>query len=338
MRILIATLLLVACGSPPHADSPPADAPPVVATPDAPVAPPIDASIDAPAVVDDPCLPSPHAGHVAYTCNGIVFDVEVPAPCMAGGCGVILDVHGLTMSAQMQDANDELRARGGAAGFVVIQPNANPAPPQASWADTDDPNVYDFLTRAIAVYRIDPTRVHMTGFSQGGFMTWRFLCDHADLFASMAPASAASNCTVVPQTACSFTTGQMPSRQLPVLYMHGTKDDDYVPYSLCAQPQVNAVVSAWGLTSDGVIASDATYTRSRWTDSTGGLLEFISHDYASSAEVFGIPETRLDGHCFPGSTDPGGAPGQLFPFGRDGPTSFTWGTEVVAFFVAHPRS
>jgi poly(3-hydroxybutyrate) depolymerase len=302
-----------------------ADAPPVRAI-DAP-------SADVPAIVDDPCLPMPHAGHVVYTCNGIAFDVEVPAACIGGGCGVILDVHGLTMSAAMEDANTELRARGGAAGFVVIQPNANPAPPRASWSTSDDPNVFDFLTRAIAVYRIDPRRVHMTGFSQGGFMTWRFLCAHADVLASVAPAAAATGCG---STACSFSGSDVPSRALPVLYMHGTHDDDYVPFS-CAQPQIDALVSAWALASDGIVASSATYTRTRWTGAGDGELEFLAHDYTSSAQVPLISRTRLDGHCVPGSTDPGGQPGQLFPFKCEQPASFTWGTEIVAFFVAHPR-
>ena len=307
---------------------------------DAPSAPHVDAprAPDAPsdaAPVTDPCFPSPHPGHVVYTCNGIAFDVEVPASCPATGCGVIMDVHGLTMSAAMADANDELRMRGSAAGFIVIQPNANPAPPQASWSTTDDPKLFDFLTRAIAVYAIDPKRVHMTGFSQGGFMTWRFLCAHADVLASVAPAAAASDCAGGP--ACSFTGTDVPSRQMPVLYMHGRMDDDYVPFATCAQQQVDAMVAAWGLADDGVIASSATYTRTRYSAATGGSVEFLAHDYSSSAEVLGISKTRLDGHCYPGSTDPGGLPGQLFPFKCDQAADFTWGVEVVAFFTAHPR-
>ena len=329
----LATVLAVcgACSSHAHAviDGPGGDD-----TPDANHDAAIDAPADAPNV-DDPCFPSPQAGHSVYTCNGFKFDVEVPAACPEAGCGLIFDSHGLTMSAAMQDANDELRMRGGAAGFVVIQPNANPAPPQASFDPKDDPKLYDFLSRALAVYHIDPHRVHMTGFSQGGFMTWRFLCAHADVFASVAPGAAASNCTVLQIPACKFTGTEIPSRQLPVLYMHGTKDADYVPYS-CAQPQIDAVVAAWGLTSDGVIASSPTYRRTRWSNAQGGLLEFLSHDYFSDKKVL-LDQTKLLGHCFPGSTDPGGMPGQLFSFKCEQPADFTWGVELVAFFVSHPK-
>lgn len=326
MRVLI--LLLAACGS----GASPAAGPAI----DAPVGgDAIDAidAIDGPTGTQSACIPGPEAGHHVYSCGGIAFDVEVPARCAAGGCGVIVDVHGLTMSAAMEDANTELRMRGGAAGFVVIQPNANPAPPAASWSTSDDAIIYDFLVQALGVYQIDPRRVHMTGFSQGGFMTWRFLCNHADLFASVAPGAAASNCGM---QACSFTGSELPSRQLPVLYMHGRQDDHYVSFS-CAQPQVDAVIAAWGLQADGVIASSPTFTRTRWSNASGGAIELIAHDYTSSAQVPGLSLTRLDGHCFPGSTDPGSQPGQLFPFGCDQPASFTWGAEVVAFFVANPR-
>jgi pimeloyl-ACP methyl ester carboxylesterase len=325
-------VLAVACNAPTSSETPP-DAP----TADVSIIPPG----DAPGLVtDDPCFPEPGAGHRVYTCNGFSFDVEVPAACASGGCGVILDVHGLTMSAAMEDANTELRARGGAAGFVVIQPSARPAPPKASWSEADEPAIYDILTRAITVYAIDPDRVHMTGFSQGGFMTWRFLCNHADLFASVAPAAAASNCPVVGNpagaAACSFTGTEMPSRKLPILYMHGRADQNYIPYS-CAQPQVDAIVSAWNLTSQGVVASGTGFSRTRWSDGAGTVLELLAHDYSSNAQVPLVSASKLQGHCFPGSTDPGSQPGQLFPFRCEQPAAFTWGTEVVSFFLAHPR-
>jgi hypothetical protein len=295
---------------------------------------------DAREVVTDPCFPSTGAGHHVLACNGLVFDVEVPAACAGGGCGIILDVHGLTMSGPMEEANSGLRARGGAAGFVVVQPSASPAPPQASWSEADEPKVYDFLTRAIAVYGIDPDRVHMTGFSQGGFMTWRFLCAHADVFASVAPAAAASSCPVVGNpagaAACTFTGSEVPSRKVPILYMHGRADQNYIPFS-CAQPQVDAIVSAWGLTANGVVESSPTYTRTRWSDPGGTVVELLAHDYSSSAQVPFVSASVLQGHCFPGSNDPGTQPGQLFSFRCQQAASFVWGAEVVEFFLAHPR-
>ena len=339
---LLGCLVLAACGTDAPGDALDAAAGRDGATADALVtdARAVDAATDARAVVTDACFPDQSAGHKVFSCHGLRFDVEVPAACVAGGCGVILDVHGLTMSAAMEDANTGLRARGAAAGFVVIQPSANPAPPQSSWSTSDDALIYDFLTRAIAVYAIDADRVHMTGFSQGGFMTWRMLCAHADRFASVAPGAAASNCPAggfgAAVQACRFAGAEVPARRMPILYMHGRAEQNYVPWA-CAQPQVDAIVAAWGLTSAGVVASSPTYTRTRWTGAGGALVELVAHDYASNAQVPFVPSSRLQGHCFPGSTDPGTQPGQLFSFKCEQPASFVWGAEVVAFFVAHPR-
>ncbi|HEX7704613.1 MAG TPA: hypothetical protein VF403_27925 [Kofleriaceae bacterium] len=307
----------------------------------------IDARVDAPSIdthgdapVGTTCIPDPMAGHRTYDCEGISFDVEVPQACVDGGhCGLILDVHGLTMSAAMEEANDKLRTH--ALDYVIVQPNANPAPPQASWGAADEPKVFNFLMQAITAYSVDTRRVHMTGFSQGGFMTWRFLCAHADVFASVAPAAAASNCPVLGNPAgppaCSFTGTELPSRKISILYMHGSADHNYIPFS-CAQPQVDAIVGAWGLTPNGIVASSPTFTRTRWSDGSGTVLEFLAHDYSSTAQVPFVSLSQLQGHCFPGSTDPGTQPGQLFSFKCEQPASFVWGSEVVDFFRAHPGS
>jgi polyhydroxybutyrate depolymerase len=256
----------------------------------------------------DACIGEPSPGDHVYACS------DQP-------CGLIVDVHGFTMSAQMQDANTNLRALGSERGYIVVQPNATPDPPSASWEpEVDDDKVFDFMMRVVDVFGVDENRIHFTGFSQGGWMSWRFACAHADVLASVAPAAACGD----PE--CDFEA-QVPARPLPILYMHGT-DDALVAYT-CAEPRRDAVVAAWGLGAETVVAEGAGY---RWTRHEGeATLEFISHDYVVD------DNTVLGGHCFPGSTDPGGAPGQLFPFGCSGASGFTWGEAVIDFFEAHPR-
>ena len=65
------------------------------------------------------------------SCGPLTYDVAIPEACPAQGCGLIFDVHGLTMSGEMQEANTGLAQRGREAGYVVVQPNATPAPPAA---------------------------------------------------------------------------------------------------------------------------------------------------------------------------------------------------------------
>src|SRR5262245_3694540 len=92
--ITTAAVAVVACGAPPA--NGPDDGPQPQDTG-------AGSGSDAPPVVADPCFPDPGPGHRVYACNGIDFDVEVPPACAGGGCGIILDVHGLTMSAAMED-------------------------------------------------------------------------------------------------------------------------------------------------------------------------------------------------------------------------------------------
>ena len=267
------------------------------------------------------CITEIAAGTKVFSCDGLKYDVTVPPACVAGGCGLILDVHGATMSGKMEDNNTNLRALGIKYGYVVVQPSANPSPPSSSWTPaSDDTKVYAFLGAALTSYAVDRNRVHMTGFSQGGMMTSRFLCRHADVFASVAPAAG---------TGCTFKGSDTPSREVPVLYIHG-ETDALVAYSQ-GTAQRDAAVAAWKLGPETTVTGDASHKWTRRTSPSGTVFEFISHKYEASSFV-------LKGHCYPGSKDlKGGEPGQLFGFGCEGATAMVWGEEVMRFFRDHPR-
>ncbi len=274
-------------------------------------------------------------GTSTIACDGIRYEVTVPEACARGstksGCGLVLDVHGLTMSAQIEDANTHMRALGLKHGYVVVQPSANPAPMDRTnglpptwpvWiAARDDERVFSFLTRAIEELRVDRARVHMTGFSLGAMMTWRFLCAHAEVFASVAPASGVAG--------CDFARAR-PSREVPVLYLHGRRDP-LVPF-YAAKDRRAAMVRAWSLRELERAALDDHATRTRYVSAQGTEVVFVEHDYRSKLRV------ELGGHCFPGSDDRGDAPGQLYPFGCEPPNAFAWGELAMEFFRAHPRS
>jgi hypothetical protein len=266
------------------------------------------------------CIDDVSAGDHVYTCDGLKYDTRVPAACARGGCGIVLDVHGATMSARMEDANTNMRSIGAREGYVVVQPNASGTPPNAVWNPPSDyPKVWAFFELAIKVFAIDRKRVHMTGFSQGGRMTFTFLCQHADVIASAAPAA---------ETGCSETELRAAKREVPILYMHG-REDALINFNAAAIPQRNAVVSAWSMGSPTTVGSDANYAWSRYTNAKGTVFEFLEHGYTA-------PPIVIKGHCYPGSTDPGGAPGQLFSFACTPPSAFVWGEEVMKFFKAHP--
>lgn len=256
-------------------------------------------------------------GDQTVDCDGHSYEVRMPATCPTAGCGVVLDVHGFTMSGDMEDANTQMRALGEANGYVVVQPNANGSP--ASWSEADYAKVYAFVLDVMTL-GVDEAKIHVTGFSQGGQMTFAMICRYPELWASAAPGAAAGmDC---------FSGGTPPATRMPVLQIHGTTDA-LVPFS-AATAQRDAVISAWGLGAGTSIGSGSGWSRTRYENAGGDRLEFLQHDYTAG----GI----IDGHCYPGSTDPGGLPNQLFSFACTPPNGFVYGDEVMAFFLAHPKA
>jgi hypothetical protein len=61
------------------------------------------------------------------------------------------------------------------------------------------------------------------------------------------------------------------------------------------------------------------------------VIETFEHDYINTP---GGPWGSAAGHCIPGSTTDPYAPQYAIPCQL--PNAFTWGDEVMAFFLAHP--
>jgi poly(3-hydroxybutyrate) depolymerase len=130
------------------------------------------------------------AGTPQFPERRIGYTLAVPEHCAlaGGGCGVIMDVHGFTMSAEEQEICDDMRVRGNAAGFIVLQPSA-PVNPNSSlgipspdwWPRYHHPQLIAFLRHTVALFGADRRRVHISGYSQGGFASWNILCLAPDL-------------------------------------------------------------------------------------------------------------------------------------------------------------
>ncbi len=307
------------------------------AAPDDAAVPAADAGRDAIALPDtsfgdagppmaEGCLTDVGAGHHVLPCDGITYDVEISPACAMGGCGVIFDVHGATMSADDEDRNTGLRALGPAHGYVVVQPTAPDGTLGPSWDPArDDPKILDFLLLTLRALRIDPDRVHFTGFSQGGYMTWRMLCHHAELFGSVAPGAAATGTLF---EACSFSATERPSVEVPVLYLHG-HHDRIVNWTYGAM-QRDRVVAGWSMALDTIVSMDGAHAWTRWRSPTGNPFELVEHDYDAYSRI-------LAGHCFPGSTDVGTDRFGTTGFACADASPVVWGEAVIAFFDAHPR-
>jgi len=304
-----------------------------------------DGSTAAQSPIDPPvasgCVTDVTPGSHELSCDGTTHVVTVSDECTKSACGVIVDVHGGSMSADQEDKNTNMRVLGPMHGYIVIQPNASPNPLLADErifvAGMDDDRVMHILNDVITAFHVDQKRIHMMGFSEGGFMTWRWICAHSDLLASAAPAAAGWNCTVLPITeeiGCQFSGSDAPKQHIPILYMQGTMDMLMDPQCVFSWLSAN-VYPTLGLDMGSKIAGDSTYERTRFLDSGNVPFELIRHDYSTDATFFGV---AVGGHCYPGSNDlMATLPGQLMGFGCQNQCAFTWAEEALRFFEQHPK-
>lgn len=117
--------------------------------------------------------------------------------------------------------------------FVVAYPNgtlANSVPGELAWnagaccglasgGNVDDvAYVLAMIAEVQAAYPIDPSRIYLAGYSNGGMMSYRLACEHAELFAGIAVISGALN-----YSPCE------PTVPVSLLIVHGTADLT-VPY------------------------------------------------------------------------------------------------------------
>jgi pimeloyl-ACP methyl ester carboxylesterase len=109
--------------------------------------------------------------------------------------------------------------RGKELPFIVIAPQC---PPDKRW-ETDE--WFDILHREIrARYRIDTSRIYLTGLSLGGSGTWYLAMKHPSTFAAIAPMSGkTSHIQFILDSACTLAG-------LPIWMFHG-KDDEIVDVS-----------------------------------------------------------------------------------------------------------
>jgi poly(3-hydroxybutyrate) depolymerase len=264
------------------------------------------ASPDAP--VTFACAPTRTAGHQEIDCpEGVHMDVEVSAACVAGGCGIIFDVHGFTMTADQLDTHTRMRVLAPPLGYIVVQPTAS-----GLWGSRDhDDVIWEFARATAAVLHTDADRLYFMGFSQGAILTFHMLCAHADAIAAIAPDSG-NGC---------FGAAGVPSAQRPVLYMQGTADN-IQPWSTFGPPVRDAILGTWDFGAPTPLRSGSKFVATEWTTSAGTTFEFWQHDYRAG--------DFLGGHCLP---VPAGA-GTY----KCSNAELDYSTEVLRFFQAHPRA
>ena len=254
------------------------------------------------------CVASLVPGSSAVSCVGVVYDLGIAEPCFVTPCGLIIDFHPQGLTGEQTDAYTNTNTLGNAAGYVVVQPNSGSGALSAG----QDRVFFDALIGALG---INTSRVHVGGASSGGFQTWHFICDHADLIASAAPH--ASGAGDIPGESCDFDDNRSPAEQVDILMSHG-RNDSIVVFGR-GVAQLELVIDSWDMAPSEVLVDDTEYRWTRWTNEQGTVLEFVEFDWTTPTG---------QGHCYAGGVGSGGC-------GADTPIHY--GETVLAFIIANPK-
>ncbi|MFT3925155.1 MAG: hypothetical protein QM778_21645 [Myxococcales bacterium] len=278
-------------------------------------------AIEAPVAND--CITDVSPGDHTFTCDGITYLVLVDEQCTKRACGLIFDVHGATMSGLQERDNTLLHEMAPQAGFIYVNPSATPEGTGGTWnLDSDPAKIALVMPKVISAFHVNPKRVHITGFSQGGVTTFDFLAHQNAILASAAPVAGAL------RDAAWATSAWQP--RVPMLVMNGIGDTASTIDR--SRALIDQIVKGLELTGGSEIEGDGHYSWKQWTGADGMDLEYIEHDYGGQAV--------LGGHCIPGGIDVDGAPHN---FGLNATTCTTgdiklkWGERVLQWFIDHPK-
>lgn len=142
---------------------------------------------------------------------------------------LVLNLHGYTSNGAQQSFYGNFKNIADTANFIVAHPDGTfDGSSNRFWnvgfsaSSVDDVAFLESLIDTIsAAYNIDPRRIYTTGMSNGGYMSYRLVCE-SDRFAAMA--SVTGSMTTLNYNNCS------PSKPTPVMEIHGTADGT-VPYN-----------------------------------------------------------------------------------------------------------
>ena len=186
------------------------------------------------------------------------YDGSEPLP-------LIIGLHGYTQTGPELDADFNLSAQVDARKFLCLIPdgttdffgspfwNATDACCNFFNSGVDDSGYLRELIELVqAEYNVDAASIHVTGLSNGGFMSYRMACDHADLVASIAPVAGS---TFLDPGDC------LPSEAVHVLHVHGTADSTIAYDGGCiffsCFPGAEDAVQQW-VTANGCSATGTT--------------------------------------------------------------------------------
>jgi polyhydroxybutyrate depolymerase len=239
---------------------------------------------------------------------------------------LVVLLHGYGASGATQAAYLNFAPATDAAGMLLAIPDGTPnALEKRFWnatdaccagrrTDVDDSSYLRAIVADVAAHHaVDPLRVYFVGHSNGGFMSYRMACDHADVVAAIVSLEAAT---------WADTAKCRPSQSVAVLEIHGT-GDQLIKYD--------------GGANSGRRYPGAEQTVKTWARYDGCSLTPDDPEPAPHALEVGRPPATVTAYT---KDCRGNGHAELWtqPNGVHIPAlDSTFSTQVVAFLLAHPK-
>jgi len=228
--------------------------------------------------------------------------VHVPEGAQERPAALIIALHGFTEGPEAMRDMTHLDEMADERGFVVAYPegkngswNGGVCCGLSEWNAVDDVGFIAALIESVsASHCIDPGRVHVTGFSNGGFLAHRVGCELADRVASIGVVAGQQG-----MPSCE------PTRSISVLQIHGSADP-VVPFggsAFLGYPSTASTIEGWaerdacGTTTSVTYDEGDTLCEARTSCDAGAIVELCtveggSHDWfgGGSAWTSGPPQ------------------------------------------------
>ena len=244
---------------------------------------------------------------------------------------VVVVFHGGGGNADAAARMTEMNAKADAEGFIVVYPegtgpykhrlltwNTWNCCGQAQKRNVDDIGfIRELLFTLDRKYSINPRRIYVTGFSNGGMLAYRAACELSDIVAAFAPVAGAMNGDCYPQ------------RAIPMIVFHGM-EDQHVPYQggsgeKSLRKRIDTSVSD----SVGFFTYHNNCLSTPNRQKRGNVIHdsFVGCQNGGNIEVYSIVD---QGHAWPGGQ-------KSRRIGSDMPSSEISATDIIwDFFERHP--
>lgn len=179
-------------------------------------------------------------------------EVLVPASLKPGvPAPLVILLHGYSVNGNVEELYLQLAPLAEERGFLYAHPDGTlDRDAKYFWNATDacgdlfasgvDDSAYlaSVIDQIEARYSVDPKRIYLVGHSNGGFMSYRMACDHADKIAAVASLAGAMFLD---------TSKCKPSSPVSVLQIHGTSDPEvlYDASAADAYPGAETTTKDW---------------------------------------------------------------------------------------------